>query len=161
MTSNCSVELLNVCVCVCFIGCMCLAISWWQILSFFFFPVCVDTCSTTEFKSWVPTHSGVSIIWQGCELFHGFVVFTAGFWFSLQTSEGKRQSEAGTSLFRDRCLFLLKKTQFLSYLPLPIRAARAAHVARSTHQNPFMISFMFAVYIVIPLHESVLFSATF
>lgn len=43
-----------------------------------FVPAHADTCSTTEFKSWVPTRSGVCITWPGCKLvlFCFFVLFS-------------------------------------------------------------------------------------
>lgn len=89
------------CVCVCIIVCMCICMCAAKMFKVFpfhgdnlsFIPVHVDTCSTTEFKSWVPTRSGVFIIWQGCKLFICSVLFccfhcTAS--VLMQTREGKR-----------------------------------------------------------------------
>lgn len=97
--SNCDVELLSVCVFVLLSACVCMcAAKMFKVCPFHgdnlsFFPVHVDTCSTTEFKSWVPTRSGVFIIWQGCKLFVCSVLFCCFYCTTsvlMQTREVKR-----------------------------------------------------------------------
>lgn len=101
MGSNCDVELLSVCVCVFVLlsACVCMcAAEMFKVCPFHgdnlsFFPVHVDTCSTTEFKSWVPTRSGVFIIWRGCKLLFFSVMFCSFYGtisVLMQTGEGKR-----------------------------------------------------------------------
>lgn len=125
--SNCDVELLSVCVFVLLSACVCLcAAKMFKVCPCPFFLVHVDTCSTTEFKSWVPTRSGVFTIWRGCKLVFFCSVLFCCFYLHYFSFNADRWRE---KIKRSRNWFIQAS------LPLSFEEDTVAFVSATSHRS--------------------------